>query len=260
MVIKKIENLLNLMCIIILFFYLCITMQQINKDDLLCPITQQIFLHPVMTQDGYTYEREVIVKWLKTHDISPMTNVPLRNKILVNNISIKQIVDKYIDINHEEKSDQYKNNAPTNTIHIYFCELMDKLFNKNKQAIVKPKFKNIHDGDYEENITCQITKKIYFDPVTTCDGCTYEKEAICKWLNKNNTDPIKNNKLSDNKLIKNILVRQIVENITKKDPEKLSNQYKCIVVNNKIENIFAFLILFCICIFPFVFVYLYIKK
>jgi hypothetical protein len=30
------------------------------------------------------------------------------------------------------------------------------------------------------------------DPVTTCDGFTYQREAICQWLADNNRSPMTN--------------------------------------------------------------------
>ena len=34
------------------------------KQEFLCPIFQTIMIDPVLTDDGHTYEREAIEKWL----------------------------------------------------------------------------------------------------------------------------------------------------------------------------------------------------
>jgi hypothetical protein len=48
---------------------------------------------PVVAADGFTYERESIVLWMKTHDTSPTTREPLEHKMLVpNHVLRKQIV------------------------------------------------------------------------------------------------------------------------------------------------------------------------
>jgi len=68
-------------------------------EELLCPITGVIFLDPVMTSDGQTYERSAISRWLENHDTSPTTNSKLDNKNLITNFVIKQLVKSYYDDN-----------------------------------------------------------------------------------------------------------------------------------------------------------------
>ena len=53
-----------------------------DPEDLVCPLTQEIFVDPVITDDGYTYERVAIELWLKKKKSSPMTNKELRTKKL----------------------------------------------------------------------------------------------------------------------------------------------------------------------------------
>ena len=43
---------------------------------------QEVFVEPVRAADGYAYERSSITAWLRDHDTSPATNVPLPNKRL----------------------------------------------------------------------------------------------------------------------------------------------------------------------------------
>ena len=40
--------------------------------------------------DGFTYERQAIERWLRTHDTSPKTNATLDSKLLMPNIALKQ--------------------------------------------------------------------------------------------------------------------------------------------------------------------------
>ena len=49
-------------------------------DEWMCPITQELPLHPVMAEDGRFYERSAIVQWFRTvlGDVkSPVTNLPM---------------------------------------------------------------------------------------------------------------------------------------------------------------------------------------
>lgn len=53
--------------------------------DLLCPLTKQLFVEPVIAGDGQTYERAAIEEWLKTHGTSPGTKDPLSPTFFPNN-------------------------------------------------------------------------------------------------------------------------------------------------------------------------------
>ena len=37
---------------------------------------------------------------------------------------------------------------------------------------------------------CPITHELMKDPVFTCDGITYERNAVEKWLKNHNTSPL----------------------------------------------------------------------
>ena len=61
-----------------------------NKN--ICPITHKNIMElddPVITPDGYTYERREIEKWISQNGSSPMTrkklNISLKNQIIVKN-------------------------------------------------------------------------------------------------------------------------------------------------------------------------------
>jgi len=62
------------------------------EDDVCCPITMLLMADPVVTADGFSYEREAIVKWLQEHDISPKTGEPLPNKVLIPNHTLRAVI------------------------------------------------------------------------------------------------------------------------------------------------------------------------
>tara|TARA_Y100000994_G_scaffold241236_1_gene236841 strand:+ start:14150 stop:15349 length:1200 start_codon:yes stop_codon:yes gene_type:complete len=69
-----------------------------------CPITCDIMINPVYTEDGKTYEKYAIEKWLNNTDSpkSPLTNVPLKSVELKPNTKLKeQIKEYYKDISNE---------------------------------------------------------------------------------------------------------------------------------------------------------------
>jgi hypothetical protein len=97
------------MFVYVLNLYLSnVFMEQFDEKIITCPITSQIFLNPVTTCDGHTYEKDAIKKWFENNDKSPMTNIKLSNKKLIKSILISHFVDGYIKSNPEKKNDQYK--------------------------------------------------------------------------------------------------------------------------------------------------------
>ena len=45
-----------------------------RDDELLCPITLEIFRDPVVASDGHTYERKAIEEWIQKNGTSPITS------------------------------------------------------------------------------------------------------------------------------------------------------------------------------------------
>lgn len=60
-----------------------------------CPITMDYMVDPVFDVNGHTFERSAIENWYQTHDTSPVTNLPVANKILTPNFSVKQLMEEY---------------------------------------------------------------------------------------------------------------------------------------------------------------------
>ena len=61
--------------------------------DALCPITMNVMREPVMCADGHSYERAAIKNWLATNNTSPITGLPLDSKRLVDNITLRKMID-----------------------------------------------------------------------------------------------------------------------------------------------------------------------
>jgi hypothetical protein len=64
------------------------------SKDLLCPITNEIYVDPVMTSDGMTYERVAIERWFAGgNNTSPLTGLPVDTCMLKPDISMKRRLD-----------------------------------------------------------------------------------------------------------------------------------------------------------------------
>lgn len=64
-------------------------------DHLMCPITHEIFVDPVTTVLGHTYERTTIENWFKTHHTDPLTMEKVSSKYLVPNRAIKNAAEDF---------------------------------------------------------------------------------------------------------------------------------------------------------------------
>ena len=72
------------------------TVEQILPHDFVCPITRELMHDPVSTADGFHYERANILTWLHSHNTSPMTGLPLKNKALVEATVLKRSIQNWL--------------------------------------------------------------------------------------------------------------------------------------------------------------------
>lgn len=62
-----------------------------------------------------------------------------------------------------------------------------------------------------EGLLCPLTLGLMKDPVTTCDGQSYERKQIQEWLEHNNTSPLTNKRLQSKQLTPNHALRRTIE-------------------------------------------------
>lgn len=70
-------------------------------NEFFCPISKEIMLEPVVIRDGYTYEKKSILEWFKISNKSPVTSKELRNKMYLNNTSLRNMIREWIDENKD---------------------------------------------------------------------------------------------------------------------------------------------------------------
>ena len=78
------------------------------------------------------------------------------------------------------------------------------------------------DAPIPECFLCPILQELMTDPVSTCDGHTYERAAIAQWLQRNSTSPLTNVPLPTRQLTPNVALRGAIEAFLKErqDVEK----------------------------------------
>ena len=54
---------------------------------------------PVVASDGITYDRESIELWMKTHDVSPLTNQPFVHNFLTPNMTVRKLIATWCEQN-----------------------------------------------------------------------------------------------------------------------------------------------------------------
>ena len=65
-------------------------------EYIVCPLTFEVFVDPVMAADGFTYERELILEyWAKAGVRSPMTSAKLASNQLFRNQAVRDAVVIY---------------------------------------------------------------------------------------------------------------------------------------------------------------------
>lgn len=65
-------------------------------EEFVCPISYEIMQDPVIASDGQTYDRTSIVEWLKTRQISPLTNLPITTAGLVSNFALRAAIQRWM--------------------------------------------------------------------------------------------------------------------------------------------------------------------
>lgn len=64
-------------------------------DYLTCPLTKQLFVDPVNTPSGNTYERAAIMEYIREHGKDPLSKQKLKASHLSPNNATKMLVQQY---------------------------------------------------------------------------------------------------------------------------------------------------------------------
>ena len=81
---------------------------KVTEDDIpsefICPITNEIMKHPLMTIHGHNFERDAIFEWLQEHSTCPLSRRELSVSKLVNNHALKEKILAWCEMNDLEHS------------------------------------------------------------------------------------------------------------------------------------------------------------
>ena len=76
--------------------------------------------------------------------------------------------------------------------------------------------KEAFKGEIPETFYCPITREIFFDPVMTCDGQTYERQAVQEWFKSHDTSPLTGLPLASKTLMPNIIIKKLINEFHEK--------------------------------------------
>lgn len=66
-------------------------------SDIICPVTQEIMVDPVVAMDGHSYERSAIEQWLTKKKTSPQTNEDMGSNLVVPNHNLRKRIMEFIE-------------------------------------------------------------------------------------------------------------------------------------------------------------------
>ena len=99
-------------------------------EDLVCPITLEVFRDPLIAQDGHAYEREAITKWILEHGTSPLTREPLQIDLLQADERLRQLCQ-------QRRNSTVSYNARSQTITLPLARKEPKVQSENSNIIRK---------------------------------------------------------------------------------------------------------------------------
>ena len=108
-------------------------------------------------------------------------------------------------------------NKQDNIYNLIILEI-DKLKKEKEQLKEENKQlenKILNKKNIDNNFICSITLEVMKDPVICSDGHTYERSAIEKWLSTEKHSPMTRQIITNNSLIPNIALRNIIKDYEK---------------------------------------------
>lgn len=164
-------------------------MQDIIDYDIRCPISKQIFKVPVVCEDGFSYEKEMIDDWFLTSSMSPSTHKYI-DKIYHRNIILEKIIEYIIKLNPQLKKDVYIANFDENKFY-NLCE--DNKINELIEYIsdydtFTINYDDILDDIFKNNIITKMFIDKNINIISPCNSklihfiCSYSTPEMIKYI------------------------------------------------------------------------------
>ena len=187
---------------------MCSSQSSVSLEDeypeIICNLTQDIMIDPVITNNGISYERSAIEDWLENKNICPVTDKYLDKSLLINNYTLKNLILKLNNkiCNKSEKKNDKWNELSESKKYRKVIELYEKNNNLQKKIVI------LQDSLVCQNLVIEDfqkkTSELYKTNLSTSTSNFLIN--LCEENNKlkkeNNQLKEKNNKLNEEKNIK----------------------------------------------------------
>jgi hypothetical protein len=166
---------------------------QQNEGDLPsffnCPLTKQLLQDPVVLRDGVSYERQAVAD---------------RNEaVMYPNRALKAILSECVASSGTSTAATTSSNSVPNASTVI---PRPSLFQQAKRFFAAEEDRPLPDAFY-----CPITLGLMHKPVIDPQGYTYERLAICKWIEVNGDSPVTRARLTVDQLVPNHALEGILQ-------------------------------------------------
>ena len=120
-----------------------------------CPISSALMKHPVVCNDGHTYEHDHIKHWLEDNDTSPMTRERLTSKVFRKNYALKGAMEEF-SRNSEETQKKLRNSKETQKKLRSSMATMNKMWTNSVKKLEKMETEKDIMGTFCECMTTEL--------------------------------------------------------------------------------------------------------
>lgn len=64
-------------------------------QNFICPISLKVMTDPVISPQGFTFERSFITEWIRINQTCPFTKEPLSENQLISNRNLKNVIESF---------------------------------------------------------------------------------------------------------------------------------------------------------------------
>ena len=121
-------------------------------SEFICPITQEIMKEPVSDNEGVSYEKLSIERWLSRNNTSPISRRPLYMRDLRPNIALKNLISSFNEKNkvstevltmREARLKRFDGSNLSKSYSQEEAEAIDELFDQTTQRVIAEQQKEI---------------------------------------------------------------------------------------------------------------------
>lgn len=66
-------------------------------QNFICPISLKVMTDPVISPQGFTFERSFITEWIRINQTCPFTKEPLSENQLISNRNLKNVIESFYE-------------------------------------------------------------------------------------------------------------------------------------------------------------------